>query len=112
MCTFLSPGYREILSDEQVAAARSHLIKLLNPQQRVEQIQVDATQEDRAGTTDEPPPKRFKHLTELLKEKKKAKECSSATSASLSDEETEVEKYTKCDYTGSIDDDEDPFIFW
>ncbi len=31
MCTFLSPGYREILSDEQVAAARSHLIKLLNP---------------------------------------------------------------------------------
>uniref|UniRef100_A0A1X7UVV8 HAT C-terminal dimerisation domain-containing protein n=1 Tax=Amphimedon queenslandica TaxID=400682 RepID=A0A1X7UVV8_AMPQE len=61
-------------------------------------------------TTQEPSAKKFKHLRELLKKKQQAKEKS--CSSSLSEEETELERYAKSDYTGSIDEDEDPFIFW
>ena len=113
ICTFLSPAYIEILNDEQVAAAKTHLVKQLNPlvnrSHDEEPTQAEATPRT-SDPTAEPPPKKFKHLQELLKEKQKAK--SNASCSTLSEEKAEVEKYAQSDYTGSIDEDEDCFSFW
>lgn len=110
--TFLSPTYRELLSNEQVAAARSNLLKQMSPNQQIEkEVEPDSNEVDsNLGTADpskEPSPKKFRNLMELLKEKQRAKEIS--CSGSQSDEEIELEKYASC---FQMDEDEDPIAFW
>ena len=92
---------------------QKHTVKQLNPlvnrSHDEEPTQAEATPRT-SDPTAEPPPKKFKHLQELLKEKQKAK--SNALCSTLSEEKAEVEKYAQSDYTGSIDEDEDCFSFW
>ena len=110
MCTFLHPGYKDILSDDQEAAAKCHLLKWMAPKLAVQQPQEEPTV-DRLSTTagdEEPSPKRFKHLDELLSEKHKAKE--STTQRSSWSEEAELKRHSESDYVDSID--KDPFTFW
>ena len=58
----------------------------------------------------EPPPKKFKHLSSLLAEKRRKQEspCTDQT-----EEQVELERYSTCTstFSKSIDDD-DPFNFW
>ena len=53
MCTFHNPGYRDILNKEQVAAAKSHLIKWMTLSLTQQQPQGEATEEVQSAMADE-----------------------------------------------------------
>ena len=52
MCTFLNLGYRDILNDKQVAAAKSHMIKWMTLSLMQQQPQGEATEEVQSATAD------------------------------------------------------------
>ena len=80
--TMLHPAYRELLQTDQIEAGKAHLLEILQ-QLKPAQISANADidqQEQNENSTDQhscteetelPQPKRFKHITVLLAEKRK-----------------------------------------
>ena len=111
MCTYLNLGYRDVLNDDQVAAAKRNLVKLIQPSSHGEQQSREKSPDVESTTSEEPPSKKFKRLKELLSEKRKAKE-DTIQNSSRSEENIELIKYSQQILDDSTAIDEDPFIFW
>lgn len=109
--TFLTPAYRGLLEDTQLALAKNYLTDLMKEDIQdnhggitgmVDTDGVEAVQVTEEGTvtlsnTEEPPLKRFKHLdrvSELLQ--KKEDEEKEAGPQQMTKEEEEIERYSKC----------------
>ena len=119
--TFLNPAYKEILEDTQIQAAEECFKKLCTPSKPPESPRQLLEDDDATYVSDvevdepqasEPPTKRPKLLSRvalLLKEKQKWKDDRNST-ASLSPEEKEIERYKQENFTFELEDD--PFYFW
>ena len=118
ICTFLNPEYKDILDEGQKSAAKVQLLSWINSTSSSQELQIilPAT-EDQASfqtsslsSTDsesEPPSKKFRHVQELLAEKRRL----GASQVVLKPEELEIKKYEEAEIdTNSFDDD--PFTFW
>ena len=128
--TFLTPAYRGLLEDTQLALAKDYLTDLIkednqdnhggNSQGITEMVDTDGVevvQVIEEGTvtlndTEEPPLKRFKHLDRVgeLLQKKEVEENEEGP-PQMTKEEEEIERYSKCRPTN----DEmtlDPIVYW
>ena len=123
--TFLNPAYKAILEDTQICAAKEFLKRLCTSSTQlagpledddatyvsdVEEPQPNELQANEPQEN-EPPTKRPKLLLRvalLLKEKQKLDERNST--ASLSPEVREIDRYTRENFAVELEDD--PFNFW
>ena len=106
-CTFLSPGLRDVLTDEQKQAAKVNIINLLDVIHEDPGNDNMDIEQPNEYNDESPSPKRFKHLSLLLAEKKKQRHQQNHT---ISEVQQEMDHYVCSIYQQSMDDD--PFEFW
>ena len=109
--TLLNPAYRGLLDTNQISHAKKFLKELIAlASENEDSIGGIQESEEKEDSLDEPPPKRFKHLsqvTELLR----IQEGKETEVVELEKDELQIENYLKC--KPSTDDMQlDPIQYW